>query len=124
MHPILAKLQQASEGLLAISESEAPFTAFQLNNDDDIIAALRILAGQPPNAPVEIQDAFAFLQKQERMYEGQPSGERFRDLTLLVRQLLPDAQLHRLGSIRIDAFLLGSLPDGTHGGLRTLLIET
>ncbi|RYY39637.1 MAG: hypothetical protein EOO08_10060 [Chitinophagaceae bacterium] len=124
MQQLTEQLDAAAAGLLVISESEAPLLVCTLEGREETESALRRLCGQPDDAPVEIQDALAFLQKQENIYAGQPEAGRFRQLSALLSTHLPDMQLYRVGSIRIDAFLLATLPDGTRIGLRTVLVET
>ncbi|GAB4094442.1 nuclease A inhibitor family protein [Flaviaesturariibacter terrae] len=124
MHPQLQSLQQEAAGLLVISESEAALEAFELAPGEAPENGLLRLAALPAGTPVEIQDAAPFFEKQERMYSDQPEGARFRSLGEHLSAQLTELRLYRAGNIRIEAFLLGTLPDGTRGGLRTQLIET
>ena len=32
--------------------------------------------------------------------------------------------VYRIGEVRVDAFIIGKLPDGFYGGLRTKVVET
>ena len=79
--------------------------------------------------PVETQTVDYFFRNMVKTYPGyseeqQATAQRFLKLQELLRQKLKDAQVYRIGSIQIDAFIIGRLQDGSYGGLRTKLIET
>ncbi|RYD92622.1 MAG: hypothetical protein EOP50_12420 [Sphingobacteriales bacterium] len=124
MHPDLLSLQKAAEGLYIISETDAALEAFSIATDVPIDDALRQLCAEPPDVAVEIREAFPFLENQQRMHNEGPDGARFQALCTSLQQTLTGLQLYRLGDISIHAFLLGTLSDGTRGGLRTRLVET
>jgi hypothetical protein len=52
------------------------------------------------------------------------TAQRFQNLQKVLKEVLADIQVYRIGEIQIDAFIVGKLKDGTYAGLRTILIET
>ncbi|RYZ20766.1 MAG: hypothetical protein EOO16_15565 [Chitinophagaceae bacterium] len=128
MHPLLQTLTDAAAGLYFLSETDAPFVPVQLAPGEGAEDGVRRLAGKAGADPVEIQEAGHFLRNHTRALEGGPEAEaraaRFRALIALLQQSLPGLKAYRTGSVQVDAFLLGTLPDGTLGGLRTQMVET
>lgn len=110
MNPLLTDLTTAAAGLLVISESEAPLQPIELPAGTGLEATLRALAGQPATAPVEIRDAFAFLDHQARLYGSEPAAERIRALAHLLHASLPGLRLYRCGAVQVHAFLLAPSP--------------
>ncbi|RYZ19202.1 MAG: sugar-non-specific nuclease inhibitor NuiA-like protein [Chitinophagaceae bacterium] len=128
MNPALTTLAAAADGLFFISETDAPFEAFQVDPGEDTETALRRLSGKDEAAPVEIQEADYFFRNHTRALDPGPEAvaraARFQALLQKLQQTLAGLKVYRVGTIQVDAFLLGTLPDGTRGGLRTLLVET
>jgi hypothetical protein len=56
--------------------------------------------------------------------EQQAVAGRFKILQNTLIAKLIDLKVWRIGTIQIDAFIVGKLKDGTYGGLRTKSIET
>jgi hypothetical protein len=127
MHTDLQQLSTAAAGLLYMSETDAPFEAFEIPASSHTIAEnIRLMMA---SAPVEIQDVNYFFRNQVRLDEGASDADRerseqFKRLLLKIRQLLPDAQVYRSGTTRIEAFIAGTFADGSRGGLRTIVVET
>ncbi|RYY67137.1 MAG: sugar-non-specific nuclease inhibitor NuiA-like protein [Chitinophagaceae bacterium] len=128
MNPDLTSLAAAADGLFFISETDAPFGVFQVEPGEDTETALRRLSGKDETAPVEIQEADYFFRNHTRSLDPGPEADaratRFQALLQKLQQTLVDLKVYRIGTIQVDAFLLGTLPDGTRGGLRTRLVET
>ncbi|RYY96674.1 MAG: sugar-non-specific nuclease inhibitor NuiA-like protein [Chitinophagaceae bacterium] len=130
MHPDLQHLHEAAQGLLYLSETDAPLEAFALESPDaPPEAALPPLAGAAPGSPVERVELAHFFRNQVRTYEGDGPeavhrATRFKALQQQLESTLRDVAVYRVGSVKVDAFILGRLPDGSRGGLRTTLVET
>jgi hypothetical protein len=128
MHTTLQQLSGAAAGLLYLSETDAPLEPFGLTAAaTNIEEALRISTGT--DGPVEIQEVDYFFRNQVRADEAgsaeeQERARRFQTLVDLIHKLLPDAKVYRLGTIRISAYIIGTLSDGSKGGLKTILVET
>ena len=127
MHPDLQSIQKAAEGLLYISETEAPLEVVELSsaNIEEIRKKFQLQA----NAPVEEVELTYFFRNMVKTYPGDPEGEqlrarRFRELLQLLEEKLVNPTVYRFGKIQVEAFVLGELKSGGVGGLRTRLVET
>jgi hypothetical protein len=49
---------------------------------------------------------------------------RYKKLIRLLRRVLRDLKVYKLGTIEIPTFIVGQLDDGTIAGLRTTVVET
>ena len=128
VHKELLQIQEASNGLLFLSESDHPFEMVELKSND-IEKEVRQLALKPADSVIEKQTVDYFFRNMVKTYQGYSqeqlaTAQKFLKLQELVKQKLKDAQVYRIGTIQVDAFIIGQLHDGTIGGLRTKLIET
>lgn len=114
MYPIINQLAIAAEGLFYISETDTPLTPVTFPPGKSIEDAI--------GAPVEIQEIAYFFRNELR--DDRPDAPRFRALVELFQELLPDAKAYRTGSVQVTAYIVGRLPDGSFGGLKTELVET
>jgi len=128
MHKDLQEIVEASSGLLYISESDHPFDVVELKSND-VEKEIRQMAQKPGDTPLEKQTVDYFFRNMVKTYPGysaeqQVTVQRFLKLQELIKQKLAGTQVYRIGSIQVDAFLIGKLQNGSYGGLRTKLIET
>jgi hypothetical protein len=128
MHSQLQSIKEASEGLLFMSESDHPFEVihFELANNT-IEQHIQALAKK--DNPIEQQSLDYFFRNAIKVYpeadETQKQmAQRYQSLQSLLQTSLKDVLVYRIGTVNIDAFIIGRLPDGTYGGLQTKLIET
>lgn len=129
---VLESLLHASDGLLFISETDAPFTpvdapATPFAALDD--ASVRRLAGRPDTDAVEtrrVEDLFRNAVKDQPWHspEETANAKRYRALVALLHTALPDAKVYRVGEVSIEVLLLGSGPGGGVLGLATKVVET
>lgn len=129
---VLQSLVLASQGLLFISESDAPFSpvdapATPFASLDD--ATVRALAGHPAEDPVErISVDYLFRNAVQQQPWHTPREfedvKRYQALVALLHSTLPDAQVFRVGKISIDVLILGTGPGGGALGLATKVVET
>lgn len=129
MCPQLQVLEKASEGLYYLSETDAPFYIVEMSNNTDPQEAAVKLVGKDKNAPVEIVTLEYFFRNAVAVYpdatsEQQQKAQRFAALQTLLHKHLNDVNVYRIGSVQVEAYILGRLPDGTLAGLRTYLVET
>ncbi len=128
--PIAAKLKQASEGLLFLSETDAPFEVIHWPAQGELTSAkLLQLTNHPPDAPVELRtvdDFFAIATLEEDWHDEEEREivQRFQHLVSVLNQNLSNIQVYRVGSIEIDAYIVGVTPSGNWMGLSTQLVET
>ncbi|NQE35531.1 nuclease A inhibitor family protein [Microcoleus asticus] len=123
-------LQKASEGLLFLSETDAPFEVIHWPAQGELTPAkLLQLTNHPPDAPVELRtvdDFFAIATAQEDWHdrEERETVQRFQNLVSILKQNLSQLQVYRVGSIEIDAYIIGVTQNGDWAGLSTQLVET
>jgi hypothetical protein len=124
---LLQELQQASEGLLFMSENDYPLTAFVWEqaangfNTDMLLAK----AGHPAGTLVETRTVDNFFRNAIRddLY-GEEAAARFRQVVELLKTRLTDLQVYRLGEISIDVYVVGKTATGDLAGYSTRVIET
>jgi len=127
---IAAQLQQASEGLLFGSETDAPFEVIHWSPQEELTPAkLLQLTNPPPDAPVEIVSVHEFFDvanAEEDWHddEERETAKRFQNLVSTLKQNLSQLQVYRVGSIDIDAYIVGVTDGGEWAGLLTKLVET
>ena len=128
--PIAAQLQEASNGLLLLSETDATFEVISWQAQGDLTPAkLLQLTNHPPNTPVELGtvDEFFAIATQEEDWHDQKEREtpkRFQNLVNFLKQNLSQLQVYRVGSINIDAYIVGVTNGSEWAGLSTKLVET
>ena len=124
-------LTKASSGLLMPSESDYPFIAFiwtDAAKRSVTTARLLTLTGHAPDTAVEVVDLDDFFRN---VAHHQPWHDRqqamnvrkFKRLVKLLEQHLTDIRVYRIGTIRIDAYIVGRCGSSL-AGLSTILIET
>lgn len=112
------RLERAAEGLVYLSEGDAPFQYVEF-------AALPAPAG----ARVEEVTLERFFRG--HIEEVDPSDatsvalrDRYAALRDTIREVLPDVRVYRVGEVEIRCYLVGSAPGGGLAGLMTTAWET
>jgi hypothetical protein len=128
MQKELQQIQEASEGLLFMSETDHPFEIVAFRSSE-VEKEMRQLSGKGNDAVIEKQTVDYFFRNMVRVYPSYPDdqrsvAQRFLKLQELLKQKLKDVQVYRIGSIQVDVFIIGQLKDGGYGGLRTKVVET
>jgi len=127
---IAIQLKQASNGLLFLSESDAPFEVIHWPAQEKLTQALLLqLTNHPPDALVEVasvDDLFAIATQQEDWHdqEEREMVQRFQNLVGVLKKNLSHLQVYRVGNINIDAYIVGVTPSGDWMGLSTKMVET
>ncbi|MCW3075275.1 MAG: hypothetical protein JWP69_2344 [Flaviaesturariibacter sp.] len=128
MNPSLLSIQKAAEGLLFISESEHPFEIISFDKPAVSMKDYLKIRANKETEEAEAQTLDYFFRNVVRNGDGNEAGEktaeRFRQLQSILQQTLTNICVYRIGSVQVDAFIVGELPDGSYAELRTLLIET
>jgi hypothetical protein len=119
---VLGSLEEASKGLLYPSETDAPFKPFRWKARQDELSADEVLALARTKAGTEVEevpvkDFFAGLADGE-------DAERFKKLRQALEKQLKGLRVFRVGSTKIDVYLVGKAPDGDWAGLKTISVET
>jgi hypothetical protein len=124
-------LTKASSGLLMPSESDHPFTSFTwAGAAKPSITTTRLLelTGHAPATDVEVVDLDFFFRNvayHQPWHDRQQAMNvrRFQRLTRVLEQHLADIRVYRVGTIRIDAYIVGRCGRNLVG-VSTTLIET
>jgi len=127
---ITKELQQATDGLLWMSESDYPFEAVKWDEVTTITEdLLRERAGEADDAPIEtnsIEEFFRIATGEQVWHSAQEqtTARRYRRLVELLTENLTDAKAYRIGRINLEVLILGRSPAGTIMGIGTRLVET
>lgn len=130
MQADLQRIKEASEGLLFMSEADYPFELVHIEEPvADPGQKLLTLSGKGEGSPVEKVDLPYFFRNQVRVYpesspEQRARAQRFERLQQVLGEELTGIEVYRIGTIDIDAYIIGKRKDGRYAGLRTKLIET
>lgn len=116
----LQALQAASEGLFWMSESDYPFDVVHWQNAE----ATPFAKKQLPSIELDY-----FLRNVAEIKDWHNETQktlvpRYQALIQTFREHLQQPRVYRVGDTVVDAYLVGTLPDGSVGGLHTTLIET
>ncbi|MEG3939839.1 nuclease A inhibitor family protein [Microcoleus sp. S36b_A3] len=127
---ITTQLSSATQGLLFLSETDAPFEVIHWPAQGELTPPkLLQLTGHPPDAPVEqrtVDDFFAIATAEETWHdeEERETVQRFQNLVSVLKQNLSQLQVYRVGSIEIDVYIVGVPQSGDWAGLSTQVVET
>ncbi|MDX5420395.1 MAG: nuclease A inhibitor family protein [Hymenobacteraceae bacterium] len=129
---IETELKEASNGLLMMSETDAPFEFYHeenFENEELNEETVLKLAAMPADYPLEVVDLEYFFRnmthaRPESGEEGMQKTKRFEQLQKKLRELLQDVRVYRIGETQILVLILGRTPGGEIAGLRTMLVET
>jgi hypothetical protein len=125
------RLERAAEGLVYISESDAPFRWVELANPGpgplDAATVARLTGA--PGGKVEQRTLERFFAGHiEHADPADPTAQanlgRYRALRDALGTELKDAAAFRIGQVELRCLLVGRLPDGAVGGLETQALET
>lgn len=129
MNPGLNEIKESADGLLFISESDHPLELITFTKPAGSISDyLKKVSNKKDDAAVETQTLEYFFRNMARINEedenSQNTARRFKQLQTVLQKNLKNIQVYRIGSVQVDAFIIGELPDGNYAGLQTRLIET
>jgi len=87
------------------------------------------LTNHPPDTPVELRtvdEFFAHATAEEDWHDQdeRETAKRFQNLVNFLKQNLSQLQVYRVGSVSIDAYIVGVTQSGDWTGLSTKLVET
>jgi hypothetical protein len=122
-------ITSAANGLQYMSETDHPFTLWELQGEGPVEQRLLTLLDRPESTPVEKQDLPYFFRNMVKTYEGASAddlqrAERFKNLQAVLEQTLTGIEVYRLGEINIDAVITGKTKEGKVLALGTKLVET
>jgi Nuclease A inhibitor-like protein len=122
------EVEKLTEGLLYMSETDAPLKYFELGEEaarqwpPATAAQFLELLGKEPKTPVQEIPPEKFF---EALSVGNEENEdQVKSLRNAFMNNLDDIRLYRVGEIEIEIYLLGKEGSGKVCGLQTLSVET
>ncbi len=114
----LTEIETAIIGLTYPSETDAPFDLFRWPAGPD--PRNQILAHAGNKHPIEEIPVDVFFSELDESEDA----ARYRQLRQVLGSHLTGLKVFRVGSIRIDVYLIGQTPSGSWAGLHTISVET
>ena len=126
---ILEQLQQASEGLLFMSESEYPCEVCLWSDADATPDQVVQMTNHPQDTPVEVEEVDDFFSvattaQDWHSEEEKETVHKFQTLVQTLKANLSNLQVYRLGEVEIDVYVVGQTPTGDLAGIATKIVET
>ncbi|PVY38761.1 nuclease A inhibitor family protein [Pontibacter virosus] len=129
---IESELKEATDGLLMMSETDAPFEFYHAENfrneklDEETVLKLAAMPADYPFEEMELGYFFRNMTK-SRPESGDEDGQqvgRFQNLEKKLHELLQNVKVYRVGETQKLVLILGRTPDGEIAGLKTMVVET
>lgn len=128
----LDQLKKASDGLLFMSESEAPLEFFHwqaFDNEALTTESLLQKTGHSSDTSVEVVDLDSFFEVATTEHawhdsEDKQTVKKFQTLVETLKQSLSDIKVYRVGQRTIDVYIVGKTVLGDYAGLSTKVVET
>ena len=129
-HAIIEQLQQASQGLLWLSESDYPFEIVYWPEKNPTIKQ-KLLQDDHNESDKTFEtitlEKFFKLATCKQDWQNQTEKEevdRYQTLVQLLQEKLTDVTVYRVGKVEIDIYILGKTESGAICGLSTKVVET
>ena len=124
------RFNELVEGLLVMSETDAPLKPFvwkKVAQIDDSL--LRKKAKASDDAPIEkwtVDDFFKNMNTVQDWHgeEEKADVQKFQNLTTSLQSTLSEVEVYKIGDARKEVFIVGKMEDGNYGGLKTYVVET
>jgi hypothetical protein len=125
---LLNEIEKSTAGLTYISETDASVTAVFVADAGTVDVSHFIPKGTPAEK-VETRKPGEFFDRltTEKEWFGERernSAKTFAQLEKLLEENLADLTVFRIGSIRIDIYVVGLDADGNLAGIKTKAVET
>ena len=128
---LFAMIQDGCDGLIYISETDEPVTAFDggLVNDDVGSKTILQQTGSDPNETVREIEIAKFFERLTKVKEWHGTREKatakkFLDLQKLIEENLSGPKVFKIGDIRIRIYAVGLDDEGRIIGIMTNAVET
>ncbi len=125
-----ARLADACQGLIYISEADADVTPFYGSAADAVTGEIILQqAGLPGDSPITETtfDAFFGRLTEIRDWYGETEkarAKKYSELQKLLGDNLKDTRVFRVGTVQVDIFAVGIDGDGRLAGVTTKAVET
>lgn len=132
LRTIESELKEATNGLLMMSETDAPFEFYHAENlrdrklDKDTVIKLAAMPADYPFEELELGYFFRNMTQARNNADEQgiQQATRFDELEKKLHELLEDVKVYRIGETQKLVLILGRTPDGEVAGLKTMVVET
>ena len=127
---LFGALQEATEGLLHMSESDYPFEVVRWSGSEQLSPEyLRRVAGADSGAKVEETTVEEFFRvpagEQEWKNDSQlAEARKYQRLRNLLEENLTGIKVYRIGEINIGVYVVGMSAEGNWLGVSTRVVET
>lgn len=127
---VIRELEQATAGLLFMSESDHPFQLIHWKGGTAVTPEyLRRRSGQAADAPVEVRrlDDFFKLAASEPEWKSPAeikTARRYQALVGLLKESLSEVEVYRVGQRNIAVYIVGQSATGNWLGVSTRVVET
>jgi hypothetical protein len=127
---LLNILQEATDGLLWMSESDYPFEVVYWQARSSITPQeLLELTHHPPDTSIETVDLDAFFENATQLqdWHGELEREtvqRYQHLGETLKTHLSNLQVYRVGNIHLDIYIIGKTTANELAGIATQAVET
>ena len=127
---LFERITAVCEGLIYVSETDAPVTAFAAKDTAEITReAILHESGRDANAQIEMvafNDLFDRLTAIKDWFGERETtrAERYLKLKELLEASLTELKVFRVGAVRIDIFVVGVDKNGCVMGVTTTAVET
>ncbi len=124
------QIEHACEGLIYISETDAPVLTFAGQPTDAVNADVILqYSGMTAEEPVEEREFAEFFDRLTTIRDWYGEAEKaraqkFLELRKLLKENLSELKVFRIGRIRLDIFVVGINTDGCLVGVSTKAVET
>jgi hypothetical protein len=128
--PALTRLQKCVEGIVFVSEKDAPFEAFGWERKGKLTpAAIRELGGHKTNSRVKtipFEEFFEPLTKDEDWFgdEEKANAARYRELVKALQEELADPKVYQVDKTDVTYYAIGRSKAGNWVGVKTEGVET
>jgi len=127
---LVSRLESACEGLVLISETDAPVTPFAAGPVAELTSQIILEeTGKPSSEPIEERDFDEFFERLTAIREWYGDEEKarakkFLELYTLLKEFLHDRKVFRIGRIRLDIYAVGLDKEDRLIGVSTYAVET
>jgi hypothetical protein len=123
------KIRTAASSLFYISETDAPLETIEFSETSKDAIVEKIKKASVSGDHLEEQSLEYFFRNHVKEYpehgaEEKAQIQKFKSLMQTLKENLSDIHVYRVGSIQIDAYIIGKLKSGKYAGLKTRLVET
>lgn len=127
---LFGALQETTEGLLYMSESDYPFEVIRWDGSEQLSPEYLLrVAGGHYSAKVEettVEKFFRVAAGEQEWKDGAQLelARKYQLLLKLLKENLKDIKVYRVGEINISVYVVGMSEDGSWLGVATRVVET